>query len=200
MNVKLIIATLLLLLTFGYVNAAPGDETPVWLQQAAAIKLPAYDKEVTAAVLVKDSTVTIDQDGKVNEVLNFAVRVLRKEGREYAAGRVLYIPDVNKVKDFRAWLIRPSGDVKRYGKDETGDVAGALNDVYNEYRVKMILAEDDAEVGSVFGYTYTLEDRSVFRPSDWDFQDSIPVVNSRYTLVLPSGWRAEALTFNHANV
>ena len=201
MNLKLIGGTLLLLLlSTGYVSAAPGDETPSWLQQAVSLKLPAYDKEVTAAVLVDDSTMTIDSDGRVNETYNFAVRVIRKEGREYAAGRVGYIPDISKIKDFHGWLIRPTGDVKRYGKDEIVDVAGALNDVYNEYRVKKIFATDDAEVGSVFGYTYTREDRSVFSQADWSFQNEIPVVNSRYTLILPSGWRAEAVTFNHPNV
>lgn len=200
MNFKLMGATLLLLLSIGYVSAAPGDEAPVWLQQAAAIKLPTYEKEVTAAILLQDSTVTIDSDGRVNEVHNFAVRVLRKEGRDYAVGRVIYIPDVSKVKELHGWLIRPSGEVKRYGKDEIADVAGALNDVYNEYRVKKILATDDAEVGSVFGFTYTLEDRSVFSQTDFSFQDAVPVISSRYTLVLPAGWHAEAVTFNHPNV
>jgi transglutaminase-like putative cysteine protease len=200
MNLKLTAAALLLLATASYAGAAPGDETPSWLQQAASIKLPAYDKEVTAVVLVDDSTTTIDSEGRINEVYNFAVRVIRKEGREYAVGRVGYIPDISKVKDLHGWLIRPSGEVKRYGKDETVDVAGALNDVYNEYRMKKIFAKDDAEVGSVFGYSYTREDRSVFSQADWSFQNAIPVVNSRYTLILPAGWHAEAVTFNHPNV
>jgi len=200
MNLKLIAATLLLLATVGYAGAAPADEAPSWLQQAASLKLPAYDKEVTAVVLVDDSTMTIDSEGRISEVYNFAVRVIRKEGREYAVGRVGYIPDISKVKDLHGWLIRPSGEVKRYGKDETVDVAGALNDVYNEYRMKKIFATDDAEVGSVFGYSYTREDRSVFSQADWSFQNAIPVVNSRYTLILPAGWHAEAVTFNHPNV
>src|SRR5689334_9198022 len=113
MNLKLTIASLLLLLIVGYVSAAPGDEPPSWLQQAVTLKLPPYDKEVTAAVLVDDSTMTIDSDGRVNETYNFAVRVIQKEGRDYAIGRVGYIPDISKVKDFRGWLIRPSGEVKR---------------------------------------------------------------------------------------
>jgi transglutaminase-like putative cysteine protease len=200
MNLKLTGAMLLLFLFVGDLRAAPGEETPAWLQQATTIKLPSYDKEVAAAILVDDSTVTIDSDGRLNEVYNFAVRILRKEGRDYAAGRVSYIPDVSKVKDLRGWMIRPSGDVKRYGKDDTVDVAGALNDVYNEYRVKKIFGTDDAEVGSVFAYSYAREDRSVFSQADWTFQGSIPVVNSRYTLNLPAGWRAEAVTFNHPNI
>jgi transglutaminase-like putative cysteine protease len=177
-----------------------GDETPSWVQQAAAIKVPAYEKDVPAVVLVDERVTTVDSDGRINEVYNFAVRVLQREGREYAIGRVGYIPDSGKVKEMRAWLIRPGSQTKRYGKDETVDVAGDLNDVYNEYRLRTIVAVPDADVGSVFAYSYTREERSVFSQDDWAFQNSLPVLSSRYTLTLPSGWRAEAVTFNHANV
>ena len=177
-----------------------GDETPAWVQQAAAIKVPAYDKDVPAVVLVDEGTTTVDSEGRLTVVYNYAVRVLQREGREFAIGRVGYIPDSGKVKDLRAWLVRPTGQTKRYGKDETVDVAGDLNDVYNEYRVRTIAAMSDADVGAVFAYSYTREDRSVFSQDDWAFQSSLPVISSRYTLTLPSGWRAEAVTFNHPNV
>jgi len=181
-------------------NAAVGDETPQWVQQAAAIKVPAYDKDVPAVVLVDESFTTISADGRINEVYNYAVRILRREGRDYAIGHAGYIPDVGKVKEFRAWLIRPGAETKRYGKDESVDVAGDLNDVYNEYRMKSISAKDAAEAGSVFAYSYTLEDRSVFSQADWAFQSTLPVISSRYNLTLPEGWRAEGVTFNHPKI
>ena len=181
--------------------AAPaGDEAPAWVQQAASIKVPSYDKDVPAVVLLDESNTTISSDGKVTEVYNYAIRVLRREGREYADASVGYLPDISKVKEFRAWLIRPGSETKRYGKDETIDVAGHLNDVYNEYRVKRISAEDDADAGMVFAYSYTTEDRSVFSQSDWAFQAGLPVISSRYSLTLPEGWRAEGVTFNHPKV
>ena len=180
--------------------AAAGDEAPVWVQQAATIKVPNYEKDVSAVVLVDESVTTVDSEGRINEVYNYAVRILQREGREYAVARVGYIPDFSKVKDLRAWLVRPGSETKRYGKDDTADIAGDLNDVYNEYRVKSILGTSDANVGCVFAYSYTREDKSVFSQSDWAFQSSLPVISSRYTLVLPTGWRAEAVTFNHPNV
>src|SRR6185503_2606734 len=36
--------------------------------------------------------------------------------------------------------------------------------------------------------------------ADWDFQDSLPVISSRYNLTLPEGWRAEAITFNYPKI
>lgn len=181
-------------------SGAPGDEAPPWVQQAASIKVPSYDKDVPAVVLVDESNTTISSDGRVNEVYNYAVRVLRREGRGYAAGRVGYIPNISKVKEFRAWLIRPGAETKRYGKDDTVDVAADLNDVYNEYRLRRISGVNDSDAGAVFAYSYTVEDRSVFSQADWAFQGSLPVISSRYNLTLPEGWRAEAVTFNHPKI
>jgi len=198
---KVRLSALLSVLVFAVsASAAPGDETPQWVQQAVTMKVPTYEKDVPAVVLLHEESTTIGSDGKVNEVYNFAIRVLRREGREYAEGHVGYIPDIGKVKDFRAWLIRPSGETKRYGKDDVIDVAGDLNDVYNEYRVRRVSAADDADTGAVFAYTYTLEDRSVFSQSDWAFQGSLPVISSRYNLTLPQGWRADAATFNYSKI
>ncbi len=195
-----LISILGLLILATPVTAAPGDEVPSWVQQAIAIKVPPFDKDVPAVVLVDESQTIIGSDGKQNESYNYAVRILRREGRDYAAGRVSYIPNISKVKDFRAWLIRPGGAIKRYGKDDTVDVAGDLNDVYNEYRVKRISGSDDADTDAVFAYTYTREDRSVFSQAEWFFQGSLPVINSRYNLTVPEGWRAEAVTFNHPKI
>ena len=202
---KIRIATLIgligLLMFAVPVSAAVADETPPWVQKAVAIQVPTYDKEVPAVVLVDESTTSIGPDGKITEVYNFAVRILRREGRDYCEGNVGYIPDISRVKEFRAWLIRPGGDTKRYGKDETLDATGDLNDVYNEYRVKKISATSDADAGSVFAYSYATEDRSVFSQADWSFQGgSLPVISSRYNLTLPEGWRAEGVTFNHEKI
>ena len=199
MKLKLISCVAVLMFAAS-VSAAPGDETPSWVQQAVAIKVPTYDKDVPAVVLVNESTKTIGADGRINEVYNYAVRILRREGREWAEGEVVYLPEIGKVKDFRAWLIRPIGESIRYGKDDAVDIAGSLNDVYNEYRVRKISAVDDADAGAVFAYSYSLEDRGVFSQDDFDFQDSLPVISSRFNLVLPEGWRAEAFTFNHPKI
>lgn len=198
---RMLVITLLgLLILATPVAAATGDETPPWVQQAVSMKVPTYDKDVPGVVLVDDAFNTIASDGKQNEVYNYAVRILRREGRGFARGHVSYLPNISKVKEFRAWLIRPGGETKRYGKDEIIDEAGDLNDVYNEYRVKKISGSDDADAGCVFAYTFTREDRSVFSQAEWFFQNSLPVISSRYNITVPEGWRAEGVTFNHPKV
>jgi hypothetical protein len=128
------------------------------------------------------------------------MRILTREGRGHAEAHELYINGSSNVKEMRAWLIRPSGEVRAYGKKEIIDRARVDNDVYNEAREKIISAEDEADAGCVFGYEVITEDRKVFSQFVWYFQSLTPVLMSRLTVALPQGWRADAITFNHSKI
>ena len=181
-------------------SIALADDPPPWLKQAAAANVPAYGKEVHAVVLHDESRRTVEEDGRVRTFNYFAVRILSREGRREAVARAGYSTDFEKVKEMRAWLIRPGGEVKSYGKKEMMDVALVENDVYNEARLKVIAAGDDADAGCVFGYEIVTEEKSIFSQFVWEFQDDIPVVLSRVTVTMPQGWRADSVTFNHDKV
>lgn len=180
--------------------ALAGDEVPAWLQQVASAPNPTYQKDVPGVVLLREQHVTVSQDGRVTTVTTFALRVLLREGREYAIARESYESDAGKVKEMHAWLIRPSGPVKRYGKDAVLDAIEDPNDIYNESRFKLIDGSPDADTGATFGYQTTTEERSIFSQDVWSFQNRLPALVSRYTLSLPQGWHASSVTFNHANV
>ncbi len=185
----------------GSVTRATGaEEVPGWLRQAAAVSHPAYDKDVRAVVLLDEGRRVVDDDGKMIFTQLYAVKILAREGRSRAVARTVYLTDSEKVKEMRAWLIRPGGEVRRYGKDQTLDLAIADNDVYNEARRKLISAVEDADAGCVFGYEIVTEERSVFSQFNWGFQSNVPVLLSRLTLIMSQGWRAESMTFNHARV
>ncbi|HEU4386705.1 MAG TPA: DUF3857 domain-containing protein [Blastocatellia bacterium] len=181
-------------------GSVPAEDSPTWLREAASVKVPSYDKDVPAVVLLDEQRITVDEDGKVTTVEHYAIRVLTREGRNAARGACSYVTNSGKVRDFKAWLIRPTGEVKRYGNDQVIDASAADNSVYDEVRQRGISAADEASEGSVFGYEYVLEDRSVFTQFDYLFQSRLPVISSRFGLVLPGGWRAEAVTFNHPKV
>ena len=181
-------------------SAKAGDDVPAWLKQATSVAAPSYGKKVPAVVLLDERNIKIDEDGKVTTSERFAVRILTAEGKGAARGSIVYTTDTGKVKEMKGWLLRPSEEVKKYGKDEVLDVAVALNDVFNEVRRKAINASSEAETDAVFAYEALSEDRSVFTQFDWDFQDDLPVLVSRFSITLPSGWRAESVTFNHEKV
>ena len=181
-------------------KANPGDEAPAWLQQAAAVSVPSYDRDVPAVVLRNEQNVTVESDGKISTVTRFAVRVLNRDGRTFAEAAEMYLTKAGKVKDLHAWLIRTNGFVKKFGSDQTLDEIADPNDIYNEYRIKSISAEKEADAGVVFGYESTSEERPLFGQDIWRFQNRLPTLVSRYTLTLPNGWSATSVTFNHAKV
>jgi hypothetical protein len=199
--IKSTIGFLFCMLCFAAPAFAYGDDAPAWLRQAAAAPTSTYDKKVSAVVLVDESTMTVDDQGKVVTITTGAVRILNNEGRHEAVAAASYETDSGKVRELKAWLIRPSGQVKSYGGKDVVDEAVALNDVYDETHVKRISGVNDAEPGAVFGYQITTEEKPFFNQTDWFFQGGAsPVVSSRMTLVLPAGWRANGITFNHATV
>ena len=176
---------------------AAADRAPAWLQEFATAEIPSYDRSVPAVVLVKQTTRTVVADGVLRTTVRKAVRILTRKGRREAVASVRYRTDSGKVRSLQAWLIRPRGEVKKYGKKETLDMAAVADDVYNEVRVRVISASSDSEPGAVFGWEAQTEDRSIFTQFEWQFQGELPTLNSRFRLSLPKGWRAESLTFHH---
>ena len=182
------------------VAAAKSDDAPAWLRQAASTAVPTYGKDVHAVTLHDESRKTVEEDGRITTVTCYAVRILAREGRGHARAREDYNTGSGKVKEMRAWLIRPSGEIRSYGKKEIVDAAMVNNDVYNEVREKIISAADEADAGCVFGYEVITEDREVFSQFVWFFQSFNPVLMSRITVALPQGWRAEGVPFNRDKI
>lgn len=191
-----IITGILVVLLSSAVAAFAEDPPPGWMLQAAKSAVPTYDKEVPAVVLHSEQQVTLGGDGKLVTVDNMAVKVLSREGRDYAVARVYYLVSSGKVRDIVAWIIRADGTTKYYDKKTVLDIIADNDDVYNEGRIKMIDASGDVEVGYVFGYTVISEDSPLFYQDSWGFQGRLPTLVSRYTLSLPMGWTASSITFN----
>jgi Domain of Unknown Function with PDB structure (DUF3857)/Transglutaminase-like superfamily len=175
-------------------------EAPDWMRAVQGGDVPT-DPKLPAIVLLDERSVGVRNDGRTVTIGRYAVRVLTNEGRGYARHSMQYlVSDGGGVREMRAWLIRPSGDVLQYGKDRVLDAAAAGNDVYNEVRIRRVSAVDDAQPGAVFGCEWTLEERPLFPQVGWMFQDEIPVRVSRLVLTLPAGWTAQTATFNHAPI
>ncbi len=193
------ILSILFLFVLTISGFAADSKAPSWLAQLTQKNVPSYDKEVPAVILLNEETVSMDSSGKLVTVENFAIKILTREGRDLAIARALYLVSSGKVRDIDAWLIR-GGVTKSYSKKEVLDIISDPDDVYDEYRVKIIDASSDADVGSVFGYTIISEDAPLYYQTKWFPQFGLPTLTSRYTLNLPTGWTASSLTFNHAEV
>ncbi len=195
---RLIFLSFLTILLF--TSAFADGSAPNWLKQAAAVQTPTYAKDVPGVVLHESQEVTLDSDGRLVTTENYAVKILLREGRNLATAHAFYLSSFSKVRDISGWIIRPDGSIKEYDKKSVLDIIADQDDVYNEGRVKIIDASDDVDTGFIFGYTVVTEDKPLFYQDNWSFQERLPVMLSRYSLNLPSGWKASSITFNHAEV
>lgn len=173
--------------------AAHAEDLPAWLREAMGRPLPV--SKSSAVVLHEDAAITVAENGKLVTRTARAVRVLKREGASEAVARAIYTTDTGKVKEFRAWLIRPSGEVRKYGKNDVLDIALVNNDIYNEVRAKAISGVREADAGATFAYEFELEDSFGFTQFERTFQEDIPVLLARFTVGVPAGWSIEAKTY-----
>ncbi len=176
------------------------ESLPAWLVEARALPAPVFDPKVPAVVLHAEEILSLDESGRVLGTVRYAVRILRYEGREFAAGRQHYLTDGGGIRDVKGWMVRASGDVTTYGKKDAVDLAAAGNDVYNQERIRGIDASNAADVGTIFGFEASFEERQFSSQFSRGFQGELPVLLSRFTLAVPAGWSVKAMTFNHPEI
>ena len=153
-----------------------------------------------AVELVRDYRVQVLPSGAFVSTERRAVRILTREGREYAWDGVYYFGGSGTIRQQGAWLIRADGSVVELGKEHTHDAESADNDVYQEQRVRYIDATSEAVVGVVFGSESVVEHVSPTPQIAWSLQDRIPVVASKLCVEVPPGWEARSITFNHSSI
>src|SRR5215216_4609795 len=84
-------------------SAAFAAEVPDWMRQAASAGIPNYEKTVSAVVLHDEQQVTLDAQGRLVTIENYAVKLLASEGRKYAIARAYYLVSSGKVREIEGW-------------------------------------------------------------------------------------------------
>ncbi len=174
-------------------------EAPSWVTEMATRPSPAYPERVPAAVLFEEKRVRIDSLGMMDIVNRRAVKVLTHEGKREAEVVESYEKGGRQVKDLRAWLVAPGGFVKTYEKSSVEDLGAYSDDLYNDFRLRRIKA-DNPEIGSVFVYESEVQEKATEAQDRFAFQDNLPSVESRYTITVPPGWTVSGKVLNHEPV
>ena len=177
-----------------------GKDVPSWVEELSTRKLPAYSGKVPAAVLLNEQHVTFDPSGTVTVVERRAIKILTQQGKREAFVRVHYWKNRRDVKDLHAWLIAPSGFEKSYEKKDVADFGEYESfELYSEGRYRAIAA-DSPEIGSVFAYEYTAQEKALTAQDEFLFQTNLPSLVSRYTVTLPAGWSAKGQVLNRPEI
>jgi hypothetical protein len=176
--------------------ASSGKEVPSWVREVSSLQLPPYSGRVPATVLLSDQHITLDQSGMMTTLDRHAIRILNDQGKRRAFVRVHYWKNRHDVRDLHAWLIAPDGTQKTFDKSSIVDRAAFNNaDLYTDGRT-LEIAAFNSEVGSIFAYEYTIQEKAVTAQGQFYFQTELPSLRSRFAVSLPSGWTPKAVFFN----
>lgn len=177
------------------------EPAPEWARDAARMQSKAeYPAKVNAVTLFHEVQLTVNPDGRRLIRERGAIRMLHPSASEVSAAQA-YNPKTGRIRDFHGWMLLPSGAEVELAKNRVADVAFTDGGtVYEEIRVKVLQADANAPPGSVFAYEVTDAEDSIFTTFEHDFQESDPVLVSRFILLLPAGWEGRGVLFNHADV
>jgi hypothetical protein len=175
--------------------AARAAKPPDWVMAASRVKLPKLPAKTDAVVLYSDQQTVVDSNGEVETRTRMVTRILRQKGSDY--GEVVIPSTENfKLTYLKGWSVAPDGstyEVKQKDAVETDLDPGELYD-----DTHMFVLDIPASVpGHVVAYEYVQKGRPNLAEDDWWFQQSAPVLDARYSLRIPSGWKFAAFWANH---
>jgi hypothetical protein len=178
-------------------SAAP---VPDWVRSAAQEKLPVFPGSPKAVVLLDDTTYTVDADGRATEHVRYVVKILRPQGREYGLPYIWYDKD-SKVLSLHVWSIDPAGHEFSLKDGDISDfgLPGEGGQLYSDLRAR---AADPPgrDPGGVVAYEYERRERTYLAEANWNFQDELPRISERFTLVLPQGYTYTTTWAHHEKV
>ena len=175
---------------------AADSSAPDWLRAAAQEKLPTYDKDTVAVILLDETQTTVQPNGEIDTRHREAIRLLRPEARNEYGGTGVDFDKDTQVAYLKAWTIQANGHELAVGEKDAFE-EGYFSDIeYTDVKVEKIRFPE-ANPGNVVGYEYVRRDRPHVFEDQWVFQHRVPVVTARYDLQLSPGWEFTARWFNH---
>jgi Domain of Unknown Function with PDB structure (DUF3857)/Transglutaminase-like superfamily len=187
-----------LLVAIAFVDPAHATSTPEWMRSQLSAPIPVHDDKTDAVILYDETVITAQPNGRIKHLSRQVIKILRPDGESYGKRRFYYSPD-SRILALHAWSIPPDGkDYELKDKEivDAADVDIDGGELITDLRMKVV-AMPGAHVGTLVGFEVEQEERPELLASSWEFQDTIPVRESRYTLKLPPGWSYESTWLNH---
>jgi len=194
---SLVVAALALLL-IGAPRAEAGDEAPQWMHALASLPLPPHDEDTDAVLLYSEENVSLQSANNLKVSVRRAYKILRPGGRRQYGNVVVDIGPHKKVSGMQAWCIPASGNDYHVKDKEAVEISPDVEggDLLTDVKLKVI-SIPAADPGSIVGYEYQTEETPLILQDQWEFQDRIPALSTRYSLELPSGWTYVARWANY---
>lgn len=154
--------------------------------------------EADAIVLLNQGEMRVSDSGELD--LSYyshhrIIRILSTRGLRHANVAIPYSSG-STVKNIRARTILPSGEIRVLKPENIYDITLYPNFVfYSDQRAKLFTMPA-VEPGAIVEYRYQIEIDRLTIWHGWYFQENIPVLLSRFTLLNPSSWDIKYRTYN----
>ena len=192
---RFLLAPLFLLTTIVPAYAAK-DAVPDWVRGAMAHPQTPYAPEISAVVLLDETTLSVAPDGHAIEHHRHVVKILRPRGRDEAVVVVPFDKDT-KILSLHVWSVGPDGHeyaLKDNEIQEFGERGGGVLYEDERYRVANAPGRDP---GGVVAYEYEQRASPYIHEANWFFQDDLPHLQQSFTLELPPGFTYQAVWAHH---
>jgi Domain of Unknown Function with PDB structure (DUF3857)/Transglutaminase-like superfamily len=177
-------------------SARASDTAPDWLRAAAQEKLPDYDKDTNAVILLDETQTTVHDNGEIDTLHRMAVRLLRPEAHQDFDSLEIPFDTETKISYMKAWTITSTGHGIAVGDKDAVERQYLYDIEYDDVKFK-VLQIPEADPGNVVGFEWVQRDRPYLFEDDWEFQREIPVRTARLILQVPAGWEFTTNWFNY---
>lgn len=171
--------------------------SPQWFRDAAQARVPTYEPSTEAVVLLDEQITTVSDSGEVKTTYRVVKKILTAHGRDEGTIGVAFDGET-KLSNLHAWSQPAQGNEYELKEKDALETQAFSEELYSDMRAKILRLP--SEPGSIIGYEYEKKGRPRVYMDGWEYQGTIPVVLSRYTLVLPSNWEMETYWVNHPKV
>jgi hypothetical protein len=180
--------------------ACASPSVPDWVKAAAAQPLPKFPGSPKAVVLLDETTYTVGSDGRAVEHVRRVVKILRPQGRDYGYPYVSFDKD-SKILSMHVWSIDPAGHEYQVKDNEMLEVSppGEGGELYEDEKAR-VANPPGRDPGGVVAYEYERRNRPYLAETNWQFQDQLPRLSQRFTLVLPAGYTYTTSWAHHARL
>ncbi|MGA8072085.1 MAG: DUF3857 and transglutaminase domain-containing protein [Candidatus Acidiferrales bacterium] len=175
------------------------DSVPDWVSVAARESMPPLPKDPVAVILLDEQITTVRDSGEIDSLYRRVCKILRPEGRDHYGHVIVEFDKDTKLSSLKAWTLPVNGkdyEVKEKDAMETSMFSDSL---YSDMKAKL-LEIPAATPGNVVAYEYSQKRRPYILDEVWDFQETIPIRRTRFTLQLPPGWEMKTQWANHPEV
>lgn len=113
------------------------------------------------------------------------VKILNARGHKYASVAIPYSPRIG-LEELQARTISPSGEIFVVKDENIYDISLYPNFMLYSDRMARLFTFPAVENGSIVEYRYVVQYKGHTYGSAWNFQESVPVLFSKYTMIIPS--------------